>query len=47
MPVAVSLPSLGSTGLDYFGGLAVVGLFALALIVWDAVLFLAKTRKPE
>lgn len=44
MPVAVSF-SLGSPGLDFFVGLAVVGLFALSLIVWDGVLFLLKTRR--
>lgn len=44
MPVAVSF-SLGSRGLDFFGGLAVVGLFALSLVVWDGVLFLLKTRR--
>jgi len=46
MPVAVSF-SLGSPGLDLFGGLAVVGLFALGLIVWDGVLFLHKTPRAK
>ncbi len=36
--------STGSPALDLFAGMAVVALFALVLIVWDAAVWLVRDR---